>query len=532
MTGTGSSTTRGSPAIYPPGRSHRPDENTHRRDTNIRLQLAPGLGISRIVAGLWQIADSERSGSPVNVDAAADAMLDWVEAGVTTFDMADHYGSAELIAGHFRRRNPSAPVQLLTKWVPPPGPITRDMVTEAIGRATERMAGPPDLLQFHPWNYADPSWLEALFLLDDARKEGKIEHLGLTNVDTAHLRIAIRTGLPIVSNQVSFSPLDLRAAGEMSQFCALEGVTLLSFGTLAGGFLSGRWLGAPDPGVGAEATWSRMKYRRFIEQAGGWDAFQSLLKTMASVSAELEVPVATVAVRYMIDHPARPAVIVGARLPDRSAIECAGALQLTIRPDARARIDQAVKSLAPIPGDCGDEYRKPPFLTASGDLSHHLSQLPAPYPINVDRRGRTHVTTGTTWETQAGFSRAVRDGSTVHVSGTTATAADRVIGGTDAEAQTDFILDKIEGVLQSLDSRASLDDIVRTRIYLHDKRDWQAVSRAHARRLGQAAPANTMLQAGIIGQGYLVEIEADATFGQSAHASRPYLMKEPTEESP
>ena len=75
----------------------------------------------------------------------------------------------------------------------------------------------------------------------------------------------------------------------------------------------------------------------------------------------------------------------------------------------------------PIPGDCGDEYRKPPFLTASGDLSHHLQQMPPPYPTREGPDGRTQAMSGTIWEDLAGFSRAVRTGNRILVSGTTAT---------------------------------------------------------------------------------------------------------------
>src|SRR5690349_17279475 len=98
-----------------------------------RATLAPGLSISRVLTGLWQMADQERDGRTLDLDAAARSMAPYVEAGLTTFDMADHYGSSELVAGRFRAawRDPSA-VQAFTKWVPPPGPVTRAGVREAV----------------------------------------------------------------------------------------------------------------------------------------------------------------------------------------------------------------------------------------------------------------------------------------------------------------------------------------------------------------------------------------------------------------
>ena len=104
-----------------------------------RRALAPDLDISRVLTGLWQLADMERDGQPLDVARAAAAMAPYADAGLTTFDMADHYGSAEVIAGHFREtRERGVDCQLLTKWVPEPGPVTRDQARAAVLRACER----------------------------------------------------------------------------------------------------------------------------------------------------------------------------------------------------------------------------------------------------------------------------------------------------------------------------------------------------------------------------------------------------------
>ena len=94
------------------------------------------------------------------------------------------------------------------------------------------------------------------------------------------------------------------------------------------------------------------------------------------------------------------------------------------------------------------------------------------------------------------------------MSGTTATHDNRVIGGDDPCAQTHFVIDKIDGALQSLGSR--LEDVVRTRVYLADVGDWEAVSRVHGLRFGHVQPANTLVGAQIVGEGYRVEIEVEA----------------------
>ena len=83
-----------------------------------------------------------------------------------------------------------------------------------------------------------------------------------------------------------------------------------------------------------------------------------------------------------------------------------------------------------------------------------------------------------------------------------------MVGGSDPAAQTHFIIDKIEAVLQTFD--AGLDNVVRTRIFVHNLNDWEPVARAHGERFNGINPANTLVSAQLVGDGYLVEIEAEA----------------------
>ncbi|MBN2416588.1 aldo/keto reductase [bacterium] len=474
-----------------------------------RIELAPGFTVSRVLTGLWQVADMERDGSLVDPDTAAEAMAEYADAGFTAFDMADHYGSAEVISGIFRRRYP-APVQMLTKWVPKPGPVTRRQVREAVQLALDRMQSERlDLLQFHAWNYADPVWLDCLRWLQECRDDGLIAHLGLTNVDTAHLRVVKSSGIDVISNQVCFSLLDRRARNGMTDFCRRYGVSLLCFGTVAGGFLTEKWLNEPEPAPEQLTSWSLMKYKRYIDTAGGWEVFQDLLRTLDSIARGHGVSMANVACRYILDEPAVGGIIIGARLGEGRHIENNLQLfQFSLAAGDRERLEASLDRLTPIPGDCGDEYRRPPFLTASGDLSHHLESIPKPYEPVTGADGGVRVFSGTPWEHIAGFCRARRYGDRIFISGTTATHFDTLIGGSDPAAQCHFIIDKIEGALQSLG--ACLADVVRTRVYIKRLEDWESVARAHGERFHGIEPANTMVQAGLIGEGYLVEMEAEA----------------------
>ena len=117
--------------------------------------------------------------------------------------------------------------------------------------------------------------------------------------------MSLASGIPIVSNQVAFSLARLaRAAGAMSAVCLRTGVHLLAYGTVAGGWLTERWLGQPEPDWEQTGTWSQMKYGRFIRAAGGWAAIPGVLAAAARVAERHGVSIANVASRWVLEHPA------------------------------------------------------------------------------------------------------------------------------------------------------------------------------------------------------------------------------------
>ena len=126
---------------------------------------------------------------------------------------------------------------------------------------------------------------------------------------------------------------------------------------------------------------------------------------------------------------------------------------------------------------------------------------------------RKNISSGTPWESVVGYSRAVRIGNHIWVAGTTATdESGQVFGPGDVAAQTRYTLQKIERALNQ--AGASLRDVVRTRMFVTDISQWEAIGRVHGEFFGQILPASTMLEVSkLVDPGHLVEIEVDAFVG-------------------
>jgi aryl-alcohol dehydrogenase-like predicted oxidoreductase len=331
-----------------------------------RFQFAPDLTICRLLNGMWQVSGGHGRVEPTRAIAE---MFAYHEAGFTTWDLADHYGPAEDFLGEFRRQfgqrygvDRLAEIEAFTKWVPPPGPMTRRVVEDAIRNSLSRMnVECLDLLQFHWWDYDDKRYLDGLKQLADLQHEGKIRHLALTNFDSERLRVITDHGIRIVSNQVQYSLVDRRPEVRMAPFCREHGITLLTYGTVLGGLLSEKYLGRPEPSRGELNTASLQKYKNMIDVWGGWELFQQLLTVLKQVANKHRVSIANVGVRYILDRPAVAGVIIGARLGVAEHIADNGMVfGLTLDADDQSAINAVLaksRDLMKLIGDCGDEYR-------------------------------------------------------------------------------------------------------------------------------------------------------------------------------
>ncbi len=344
-----------------------------------RVSLARDYDISQIIKGGWQLAGGHGA---VNVKSAHADMDAFVRAGVTTFDCADIYTGVEALIGGFighqragdavgargrvgvgsRPRDEERPssgqpssvrVQVHTKCVPDLDTLdhlTAADITRTVERSRTRLGVDAiDLVQFHWWDYTRGDYVAAAQTLADLRERGVIRNLGATNFGTEPLRRMLDAGVPIVAHQVQYSLLDRRPAGDMTSLAQQHGVGLLSYGALAGGFFSRRWLGAPEPTEPLDNR-SLTKYKLIIDETGGWVHFQRLLRVLNTIAESHGVGIGSVAIRWLLNQPAVSSVIVGARNAEHLG-DTLAALSFRLTTSEQAELDGVLAEQPVPPGD-------------------------------------------------------------------------------------------------------------------------------------------------------------------------------------
>ena len=323
-----------------------------------RIELAPGYSISRLLKGGWHLAGGHGA---VDRAAALADMASFVEAGITTFDCADHYTGVEEMIGDFRAAYPSlaAHTQIHTKLVPDHdrlAGVDRAYVEGIIDRSLRRLRLERlDLVQFHWWDTGIPGYAETALILQDLKRAGKIAHLGTTNFNTARLRELVKAGVEPVSNQPQYSPLDLRPEGGLIAYCQARGIRQLCYGTLAGGFLSADWLEQREPRP-PFANRSLTKYNLIIEDFGGWTLFQELLAVLNRIAAKHGASIPLVALRWVLDRPGVAGAIVGATSA-RHLAENLKVFAFALDDEDNAAIRQVTDRRTGPEGDCYDLER-------------------------------------------------------------------------------------------------------------------------------------------------------------------------------
>lgn len=320
------------------------------------------LDLPRLFAGLWQL--SSPSWGVASQSQMIKQFSEYITRGFSAFDMADHYGDAEIIFGRLRSSLSRSEVVFgATKYcvfhkITVAPAVVRANVTE---RCQRMSADHVDLLQFHWQDYNDHQYIQALQILQE---DERVRYLGLCNFDTARLQEVIDSDIDIVTNQVQFSLIDARPRFQMGEVCEQQNVKLLTYGTLCGGFLAEKWLGKLEPQLfGADSTPSQRKYFEMILTWGDWDLFQTLLQTLKDIAVKHNVSIPNVATRWVLDFPYVGAVIVGARMGvSEHTEENLKTYGWRLDDDDQANIEKVLEKsrreeVFRVMGDCGSEYR-------------------------------------------------------------------------------------------------------------------------------------------------------------------------------
>lgn len=290
-----------------------------------KVDLVPGYQISPIIKGGWQLSAGHSLDRTIEDAAAVADTVAFVEAGISTLDFGDIYVGVEELIGRALKELQSRygqsarnMVQLHTKYVPNEKSLStydpRD-VSAIVNRSLGRLGvNQVDLVQFHWWNYEANHYLDAMRELFALKDEGKIRHIGITNFDTAKTKEFTAAGFKPASTQVQYSLLDRRVELSLGKYCIDSGIGIIAFGTVAGGFISERFLGASEPNE--FATRSNVKYKLIIEDFGGWELFQELLRVLNQIAKNHQSDIASISSAWTLQQPGVKAVIVGARNQD------------------------------------------------------------------------------------------------------------------------------------------------------------------------------------------------------------------------
>lgn len=285
-------------------------------------ELTNDYSISPVIKGGWQLSTGHSLNESHESKSAVDDTIAFIEAGITTLDFGDIYTGVEEIIGRTVDQLTDQygdagrdKVQLHTKYVPNEASLEnfdKADIEKIVDRSLQRLhVEQVDLVQFHWWRYESQKYVEAMEELFRLKSVGKIRHVGVTNFDLARLEEMVNAGFKPVSIQLQYSVLDRRPEEGMSQYCIENGIGILAYGTVAGGFISEKYLGVDAPSQ--LETRSNVKYRLIIDEFGGWELFQELLEVLSKIASAHQSDIATISSAFTLSRIGVSGVIVGAR---------------------------------------------------------------------------------------------------------------------------------------------------------------------------------------------------------------------------
>ncbi len=287
-----------------------------------RYVFSDGYSIPRVLNGCWQLSLGHSLDGPLDFADIKKGFYALKERGFSAFDCADIYTGAEEFLGEFISELKNDPayaetdIQIHIKFVPDieylskvDYDFTRSIIERSIRRLNKTYL---DVVQFHWWDYETDGMIKTARYLQKLKEEGLIRHVSVTNFDTDHLKMLVDAGIEITSCQAQYSLFDRRVEKRLQAYCKENGIPLICYGTLAGAFLSERYLGRKEDEIRPE-TRSQVKYLQVIEDSLGWDGYQKLLSILKEIGEKHQVAISQVATRYILQQEAVAAAVIGVR---------------------------------------------------------------------------------------------------------------------------------------------------------------------------------------------------------------------------
>jgi len=261
----------------------------------------------RIIIGCWQLSKGH---SVLKMDDVHERLLKYYDLGYTQFDFGDIYTGVEELFGDFKiylakNRGVDAvkKLRLYTKYVPDRNDLhdlTFKDAERIIDRSLKRLKSDClDLVQFHCWDYDSNQSPQMAIYLDRLRKKGKIAKIGVTNFSATRLLDILDTGVEIYSTQNQYSLFDNRIEKNLIPLCKKYNLKMFSYGVLAGGILSNKYLGV-NPEEINEINRSITKYKLIISDVNTNGYFVKLMERLHIISKKYQTDIASIVTSYIL----------------------------------------------------------------------------------------------------------------------------------------------------------------------------------------------------------------------------------------
>lgn len=299
---------------------------------------------NNLIVGCWQLDD--RLWKKLSTPDIAHAIDTYISLGVNTFDTADFYGRSEEILGIILKKSNC---KVFTKAGFFGGIPSAIQVRHKIEGSLHRLQlNALESVQVH-WHDPNLDFASTFDTLNNLMEQGKILQLGVTNFSTAMLEKALRYA-PIHTQQIQYSLIDRRVETSMQALCLKHNIGLVTYGSLAGGFLSERFRGVKLPHPEPDRACSFF-YSNMIQAHGGWQGVLELLDTLAEVAQKYDKSISQVALNWVRQQSGVSAVVCGLTLMRQQIQNTVDAFNWSLQPEDVEFLSMRSSELFSQPGD-------------------------------------------------------------------------------------------------------------------------------------------------------------------------------------